>query len=106
MMRFGKPFKFGDVILAEVQFIDTFEVKRRPALVLFQEYGNIVAAVITSNPKMKGIFLSKKEGMVIDSIVKLNYIFTISETMVKKKLFSISDDKKNKVREEIIKRLN
>lgn len=31
----------GDVVLAQVQFTDTFEVKKRPALVLFEEFDNI-----------------------------------------------------------------
>ena len=51
----------GDVVLAKVQFTDTFEIKTRPALVLFEEYGNIVVAGITSNPVMEGIPLTRKE---------------------------------------------
>ena len=29
--------KFGEVILSEVQYADTFEIKKRPALVLFED---------------------------------------------------------------------
>ena len=65
-------YKLGDVILAEIQFADTYEVKTRPAVVLFEEYGNIVIAGITSNLEMEGIRLSKKEGAIKDSIIKLN----------------------------------
>jgi len=101
----GKRFSFGDVIITEVQFVDTFEVKRRPALVLFQEYGNIVSAVITRNPKMKGVSLTKSEGMAEDSVIKLNYIFTISELMVKKFLFSVSDKKKIEIKNELMRKL-
>ena len=54
----------GDVVLAHIQFADTFAVKKRPALVLFEEYGNIVVAGITSNIEMQGIPLSKKEGAI------------------------------------------
>ncbi len=97
--------KFGDVILAEMQFVDTFEVKSRPALVLFEEFGNIVVAGITSNLEMKGINLTKKEGAVKDSVIKLNYIFTISERMIKKSLFSISSEKKKIVLSELVKKL-
>src|SRR3989344_6726959 len=93
-MRLGSMLKFGDVVLAEVQFTDTFEVKIRPVVVLFEEYGNIVVAGVTSNTEMKGVPLLKKEGAIKDSIIKLNYIFTISEKMIKKKLFSISKEKK------------
>ena len=98
--------KFGDVILAEVQFTDTFETKQRPALVLFEEYGNVVVAGITSNLEMKGIALSRKEGAVKDSVIKLNYIFTMSEKMVKKRLFSLTLEKKKMISSEIMKRLN
>ena len=97
--------KFGDVILTQIQFVDTFEVKTRPALVLFEELGNIVVAGITSNINMKGIELTKKDGAIKDSVIKLNYIFTISESMVKKELFSISKEKKNVIASEIIKKL-
>ena len=97
--------KLGEVVLAEVQFTDTFEVKNRPAVILFEEYGNIVIAGITSNTEMKGIPLSRKEGAMKDSIIKLNYIFTISEKMIKKALFSLSTEKKKLLVAELIKRL-
>ena len=97
--------KFGDVILAQMQFVDTFEIKKRPALVLFEEYGNIVVAGITSNTEMKGIPLLKKEGAIKDSVIKINYIFTISEKMIEKKIFSLSSEKKRIIASEIRKRL-
>jgi len=97
---------FGEIILAEVQFTDTFEIKTRPALVLFEEDNNIVVAGITSNLKMNGIPLTKKEGAVKNSIIKLNYIFTISEKMVKKNLFKISENKKKIIQKEFSKKLN
>lgn len=98
--------KAGEVVLTKVQFTDTFEIKKRPALVLFEELGNIVVAGITSNIEMKGIPLTKKEGAVKDSIIKLNYIFTVSEAMIEKILFCLSKDKKKKVFDEVVKKLN
>ncbi len=95
-------YKSGDIILANVQFTDTFEIKQRPAVVLFEEQKNIVVAGITSNTKMKGIPLTKKEGAIKESIIKLNYIFTISEILIKKKLFSLKKSKKQL----ILKNLN
>ncbi|MBI3036799.1 type II toxin-antitoxin system PemK/MazF family toxin [Candidatus Woesearchaeota archaeon] len=88
-----------------MQFTDTFEIKQRPAVVLFEEYGNIVVAGITSNTDMKGIPLSKKEGAIKESVIKLNYIFTVSEKMIKKSLFSLSAEKKKVVVTEIVKKL-
>jgi len=106
MTKSGRRYNFGNVIIAGVQFVDTFEVKKRPALVLFEEYDNIVCAVITSNPKMKGISVTKKEGMSVDSVIKLNYIFTISEKMIERVLLSISKEKREEVKREFIKKLN
>src|SRR3989344_5351214 len=97
-------YKFGDIVLAKVQFTDTFEVKSRPSLVLFSEYGNVVVAGITSNPQMKGILLTKKDGANQDSVIKLNYIFTISEQAIIRDLFKISEDKKHLIKSEIMKR--
>jgi len=97
--------KPGDVILTKIQFVDTFEIKKRPALVLFKEYNNIVVAGITSSKKMEGISLLKKEGAMKDSIIKLNYLFTISEDAVSKVLFHLTKEKKKKVFEELSERL-
>ena len=98
--------KSGDVILATVQFTDTSEIKKRPAIVLFEEHDNVVVAGITSNLEMDGISLTKKEGAIKDSVIKLNYIFTISNAMVEKSLFSISKEKKKMVFNELTKKLN
>lgn len=98
--------KPGEVVLTNVQFTDTFEIKKRPALVLFEELGNVVVAGITSNTDMKGIPLTKKEGAVKDSIIKLNYIFTISEAMIEKTLFPLTKEKKKQVFNELTERLS
>lgn len=104
-MRRGKM-RSGDVVLCDVQFTDTFEVKTRPAVVLFEDFGNIVVAGITSNTKMKGVTLTTKDGAVKDSVIKTNYIFTISEAMVKKRLFTLTKEKKAELHKEIAKKLN
>lgn len=98
-------YKFGDIILAEVQYTDTFEVKNRPAIVLFEEYGNVVVAGITSNLEMKGVLITKKEGLPKDSIIKLNYIFTISEKMILKSLLRVSEQKKKIIKDELFSKL-
>lgn len=105
-MKSGKMHKSGDIILANIQFTDTFEIKKRPALVLFEEYDNVVVAGITSNKAMKGIALTRKDGAVKDSVIKLNYIFTISSAMIEKVLFSLSADKKKKVFDGLAERLS
>ena len=96
----------GDVVLAQMQFTDTFEIKTRPAVILFEEYGNFVVAGITSNTAMKGISLTKKDGALKDSVIKTNYIFTVSELMIKKKLFSLDKQKRSELYKDLIKKLS
>jgi mRNA interferase MazF len=96
----------GDVVIASVQFTDTAEVKTRPAVVLFEELGNVVIAGVTSNLKMKGISLTRSEGAIKDSVIKLNYIFTISSEMVSKVILHLSKEKKRLIFEELSKRLD
>jgi mRNA interferase MazF len=88
-------FKSGDVVIARIQFTDTLKVKKRPVLILFEEYGHLVVAGITSNTNMKGIPLLKKDGMIKDSVIKLNYIFTISNNLIYKKLFTLNKKKRS-----------
>ena len=98
--------KSGDVILSKVQFTDTFEVKVRPGLVLYEEFNNYVVAGITSNTQMKGIPLTTEEGVIKNSIIKLNYLFTISKSMAEKVLFHLSSKKKKIVFKELVSRLD
>ena len=95
----------GQVVLAKVQFSNSFETKKRPAVVLFEEFSNIVVAGITSNTQMRGITLTKKEGAVRESVIKTNYIFTITEKAIEKKLFKLSKQTKNKLYESLNKKL-
>ena len=97
--------KSGDVVLANIQFTDTSEIKKRPALVLFEEFDNVVVAGITSNKEMEGVSITKKEGAIKDSVIKLNYIFTISKNMIEKILFHLSDSKKKEVFSKLVKKL-
>ena len=104
-MRFGIVFNSGDVVLTKVQYTNTGEVKTRPALVLFEEFGNVIVAGITSNPEMEGISLTKKEGMIKDSVIKLNYIFTVHNQSISRKLFTLAQKKKKEVYEELVKKI-
>ena len=88
-----------------MQFIDSEGSKISPALVLFEELGNIAIAGITTNLQMKGIHISTKEGAAQDSIIKLNYIFTITNEAILKTVFHLSPEKKRIVFDELTKRL-
>jgi len=98
--------KAGDIVLAHIQYMDTFETKLRPALILFEEYDNFVVAGVTSNTSMDGIPLTRKDGAIKESVIKLNYIFTISKMMILKPLFSLAMEKKKMVYEELVKRVH
>jgi mRNA interferase MazF len=84
----------GQVVLANIQFPNYSGIKKRPAIILFSEMGNIVVAGITSNLKMKGIPLTQKEGAIKDSVIKTNYVFTIADELIEKKLFELTKQKK------------
>ncbi len=96
----------GDVIIATVPFTDSADVKMRPALVLFRSHGNVVIAGITSNPEMDGIPLLRSEGAVKDSVIKLNYIFTVSEEMIYKVVFHLNAGKRKLVHDSLVKCLD
>lgn len=98
-------FRPGDVVLANLQYTDTFETKKRPAVVLFEEAGNVVVAGVTSNMAMRGIPLTKEEGAVKNSVIKLNYIFTLAGPMIEKNLFHLSREKKRLIYEELVKKM-
>ena len=99
-------FNSGEVVLTKVQYTDTREIKTRPVLVLFEELGNVVVAGITSNINMEGIPLTKKDGAVKNSVIKLNYIFTISNQFISKKLFNLSREKKKEVFNGLVKKFD
>lgn len=95
----------GDIIIARVRFADDQGSKIRPALVLFEELGNVVIAGVTTNLHMKGVPISKSEGAAQDSVIKLNYIFTITNDVVLKTVFHLSNEKKRMVLKELMEKL-
>lgn len=95
----------GDVIIARVRFADDEGSKVLSALVLFEELGNVVIAGVATNLRMKGVRISKSEGAAQDSIIKLSYIFTITNDVVLKTVFHLSGEKKRKVLKELMEKL-
>ncbi len=96
----------GDVILTRVKFTDSDDFKIRPALILFEEFGNIVIAGITTNTRMSGISILKSEGAAQDSVIKLNYVFTITNAAIIKTVFRLSREKRSLVFDELLKKLS
>ena len=59
-------------MLTEVQFVDAFEIKTRPALILFEDCRNVVVVRITSNTNISVVPITKSGGSIKDSVIKLN----------------------------------
>lgn len=104
-MRLGTMPKSGEVVLAWVQFTDANELKKRPALVLFEEKGNLVVAGITSNLEMKGIRVGPKDGLMKESVIKTNYIFTLTSQAIEKTLCTLPLSKHREVHLALCSRL-
>ena len=49
--------------------------------------------------------ISKSEGAAQDSVIKLNYIFTITNDVVLKTVFHLSNEKKRMVLKELMEKL-
>lgn len=54
---------------------------------------------------MKRIPIFKSEGAVQDSIIKLNYLFTITNDVVLKTVFHLSVENKRMILKDIMKKL-
>ena len=96
----------GDIVITRVRFADNEGSKIRPALILFEEHGNVIIAGITTNLRMNGIPIVRSEGAAQDSVIKLNYIFTITNDSILKAVFTLSKEKREIVLEELYKKLD
>lgn len=105
-MKSGTQYNSGDLVLARVQFTDTYETKKRPALILWSDFSNVVVAGVTSNLSMEGINLKKQKGLPFDSVIKMNYIFTVTHGMIEKKLCQILPSTKKVVKKYIQEKLD
>jgi mRNA interferase MazF len=74
-------------------------------MVLFEELGDVLIAVITSNKNMDGTPFLKSEGAVKDSVIKLNYIFTISESMISRVITRLSSEKQKEIYNGLLRKL-
>lgn len=96
----------GEIVITRVRFADNEGSKIRPALILFEEHGNVIIAGITTNLRMNGIPIVRSEGAAQDSVIKLNYIFTITNDSILKTVFTLSKEKREMVLEELHKKLD
>lgn len=64
---------------------------------MFSDFENVVVIGIISNLKMSGILLTKKDGLYKDSILKLNYIFTLPKDSIIQEICYLSQEKRKEI---------
>lgn len=105
-------YKQGDILLIPIPFTDLTASKKRPVLVLSNSLYNkttkdIVVVAITSNVESKeyAVLFSKddmKEGTLkVDSCIRADKIYTLSQDSIVKKFGSINDNVLFHVKEKI-----
>ncbi len=105
-------YKQGDILLIPIPFTDLTASKKRPVLVLSNSLYNkttkdIVVVAITSNLESKeyAVLFSKddmKEGTLkVDSCIRADKIYTLSQDIIVKKFGSINDNVLSHVKEKI-----
>ena len=99
-------FNPGEVVVASVKLPGSDVSTTRAVVVLFEDFGNVVVAGITSNPYFRGIPLTKREGALRDSIIKLNNVFTVDSDTLSRPLFRLSKEKKKLLFENLVKLLS
>lgn len=103
-------YKQGDILLIPIPFSDLTSSKKRPVLVLSNNYYNtktedIIVAAITSNIASKGysIVISNKnlqEGILhVTSCVRVDKTYTLSQSIVIKKFGTVKPEIVNTIKE-------
>ena len=113
-MTSGTVYEQGEILLVPFPFSDLSSIKQRPVLVLSKTQDNIksedlITCGITSNLK------DSKYSVVIDdqdletgkiptrSRIKIDKLFTVEKSAVKKKLAKVNRETFDKSREEFLK---
>ena len=78
-----------DVVITRVKFTDYDDSKISPILILLEGWGGVVLAWITTNRRMNGIIISRSYEAAQDSVIKLNYIFTITNEAIIETVFHL-----------------
>ena len=110
-MKSGIQFNQGEILIVPFPFSDLKGIKQRPVLVLSKtEYNNnckdIITCGLTSNLKDSeySILIDDKdliEGKLpITSRIKVDKLFTLEKTTIRKKIARINRETMNKVKKE------
>ena len=112
-MRFGIQFNQGDILIVPFPFSDLRGTKQRPVLVISKtEYNDngddIITCGLTSNLKDSEYSVlidnnNLSEGEIpIKSRIKVDKLFTLEKSIVKKKIAKINKEIMEKVKKEFL----
>lgn len=113
-MKFGIQFNQGDILIVPFPFSDLSSIRQRPVLVLSKLIYNknsedIVTCGITSNLKDSeySVLINNEDilngRLPVKSRIKVDKLFTLNQSIVKKRIGKIHQEKFNKVRQEFFK---
>ncbi len=113
-MRYGTQYEQGEIVIIPSPFTDLTSAKQCPALIIssnkYNQYTqDIIICGITSNLKNTeySILIENKNlinGKIpIKSLIKVDKIFTIKQSLIKKKVGKIDETTFKTIQKEIIK---
>lgn len=113
MIKYGINYEQGEIVLAPFPFTDLSTVKQRPLLILSNNRYNsstkdLVTCGITSNPKDTdfSVVINNKDlisGQIpIESRIKVDKLFTLEQSIVKKKIGMVKKEVLEKVKKEFL----
>lgn len=109
MMKGGMMYKQKDIVLINFPYTDFTASKVRPALIIsnnsIHNPEDIICCLITSNLNASGITINDKDiesgKLHFESLVRPHRVFTISRTIIKKRIATIT----SQMHTQIIKKL-
>lgn len=116
MMKSGMTFKQGEIVVIPFPFTDLSAVKQRPVLIISSTGYNestedVIICGITSNLKDAGYSVVIDNGSLstgqipVISRIKVDKIFTLKQSLAKKKVARIKPEVMDAVKAEILKLL-
>lgn len=106
-MKNTDSFCFWEIILAEYDFSDGSGSKLRPVFVLFREREDYTILKMTSQPTNWADVLtiepSEENGLRWRTCLRMQKINTFHETLFTRKIWQVSDEEKEKVKEYLLK---
>jgi len=107
-------YKQGDIVIVPFPFSDLSSIKQRPVLILSKNIDNeksddIITCGITSNLKDSSYSVSIENKSLVEgeipkiSRIKVNKLFTLDQSIIKKKIARLNKETFEKVKKEFFK---